>query len=174
MFPNFLELRIDAGTKSGALPFTLHDRKRKKETKKRKSPKRKPYTEHELLLQVFLSFPSHPHRVLRLCCRSSHGASACCPGCCNYSDEVLMADGRLVEPLPSWVLICKPWHSSVPSSSNTTAKLLCLSLTACAWQAPGTAKYLHLQVIPWESLVQLGAQQPLCWSINSQRCLLWS
>lgn len=45
------------------------------------------------------------------------------------------------------------------------------------WQALGTAKFLHLQVIPRQSLallVRFGAQQPCCRSINSERCLLWS
>lgn len=48
-------------------------------------------------------------------------------------------------------------------------------ITACIWQARGIAKYLHLRVIPQELLallVQLGAQQHFCWSINSERCLL--
>lgn len=131
-----------------------------------------------MMLQVFLTFPSHARYVLGLCSRLLHCAADCFSGWYNYSDEApLLISGRyLVELLLSCEQeLCKPWLCSMPSSTNTPAKHFMPVITAFIWQALGIAKYLHLQAIPQETLallVQLGAQQPLCWSINYERCLL--
>lgn len=121
------------------------------------------------MVQVFLTFPCY---ILRLCSRLSHWATAC---------DTAMAPRLFWWHTHLWWNCC--WTGSrrsvshsfavcpahLHSSQNFYASHYCLHLAN-----PGIAKCLHLQIIPWELLVQLGAQQPLCWSINSGRCLLWS
>lgn len=128
---------------------------------------------HELMVQVSLTFP---HYILRLCSRPSHCATACGTTtatrlfswwqpdlwwhCCWAGGSRFASHSSAVCPahLTLWPkFLCqslllafgKPWHCQVPAPANNSLG------------AAGVAG-------------ALGAQQPLCWSINSRKCLLWS